>query len=467
MRIEPGASEPPGAPAAGQGPGDGGEPGASALPAIAPADSLAGRRVLVLISGSIAAVKLPQLVSALVARGAEVRCALTPSAARLVSPVALACLSRQACCLDEDQWSHREPRPLHIALAEWAEVVLLAPLSATTLARWVHGLADGLVASILQACEAPVLAAPAMNTAMWDSAAVRRNRELLHAQERVLVVPPEPGLLACDRRGDGRMADPLRLLLGLESLLLRGWRRDWSGRRLLVSAGPTREFLDPARCLTNPSTGRMGVMLAQAALLRGARVDLVHGPLRVETALLGGLDLHPVLTAAEMEPRLRRLQEGADAIAMAAAVADHRRAVVAADKAPKDQLQQALASGWEPVPDLLADLVARRPPGQLILGFAAHSGEVLSQARAKFARKGCDLLFANPIDQPGTGFAAEANAGWLLGPGGLVERIEPASKLAVAHRLLDALAGLASQAASGSGSDPAAGSGDTGRVSSR
>jgi phosphopantothenoylcysteine decarboxylase/phosphopantothenate--cysteine ligase len=381
-----------------------------------------------------------------------------------VSPVALACLSRQACCLDEDQWSHREPRPLHIALAEWAEVVLLAPLSATTLARWVHGLADGLVASILQACEAPVLAAPAMNTAMWESAAVRRNWRALQAQERVLAIPPEPGLLACDRRGDGRMADPLRLLLGLESLLLHGWRPDWTGRRLLVSAGPTREFLDPARCLTNPSTGRMGVMLAQAGLLRGAQVDLVHGPLSVEPALLGGLELHPVQTAAELEGQLLRLQGRADAIAMAAAVADHRRATVARDKAPKEQLAQSLVAGWEPVPDLLAGLVARRPPGQAILGFAAQSGDVLSQARAKFARKGCDLLFANPIDRPGAGFAAQSNAGWLLGPGEGVERIGPASKLAVAHRLLDAL--LASPQAA-RGSDPAALSGATVRASSR
>lgn len=411
-------------------------------PAPSPPDPLAGRRVLVLISGSIAAVKLPLVVSALAARGAAVRCALTPSAARLVSPVALASLCRHPCALDDDQWSHRAARPLHIELAEWAELVLMAPLSATTLGRWVHGLADGLVASTLLACEAPVVVAPAMNTAMWEAEPVRRNWQALQAFERVVPVAPGRGLLACDRRGEGRMAEPERLLLALESLALHGWRRDWDGRRLLVSTGPTREFLDPARCLTNPSTGRMGVLLAQAALQRGAAVDLVHGPLSVDPVLLDGLQCHPVVSAAEMERQLSRLQPEADAIAMAAAIADHRRVEARHDKLPKDDLQQALSDGWEPVPDLLAGLVARRPAGQRILGFAAQSGDVLPQARAKFARKGCDLIFANPIDLPAAGFGSAFNQGWLLGPGERIEAIAPAPKLAVAHRLLDALAGL-------------------------
>ena len=196
-------------------------------PPAPPPDPLAGRRVLVLISGSIAAVKLPLLVSALVKRGAEVRCVLTPSAARLVSPVALASLSRHPCYGDDDPWSAAAPRPLHVELAEWAELVLLAPLSATTLARWVHGFGDTLVASVLLACEAPVLVAPAMNTAMWDSPGVAANWRALQSWERLVTLPPASGLLACDRIGDGRMAELERLLLGLESLAVWGWRRDW------------------------------------------------------------------------------------------------------------------------------------------------------------------------------------------------------------------------------------------------
>ncbi|MCT0198413.1 bifunctional phosphopantothenoylcysteine decarboxylase/phosphopantothenate--cysteine ligase CoaBC [Synechococcus sp. CS-1325] len=405
-------------------------------------DPLSGRRVLVGISGSIAAVKLPLLVSALAKRGAELRCVVTPSAARLVSPVSLASLSRHRCFLDADQWSAQAPRPLHIELAEWAELVLVAPLSATSLARWVHGQADSLLASTLLACEAPILAAAAMNTAMWRAEPVQRNWRQLLAMERVLPLLPGAGLLACDRQGDGRMAESTVLLLALESLSLWGWRRDWQGRRLLVTAGPTQESLDPARCLTNPSTGLMGVLLAQAARLRGARVDLIHGPLRVDSALLEGLECHPVQSAAQLQAELRRLQPRMEAIAMAAAVADHRRAAPLLGKVAKHDLLTALERGWQEVPDLLAELVAQRPAGQKLLGFAAHSGDVLSQAGVKFASKGCDLLFANPIDQAGAGFGSATNRGWLLGPGLAQAEILPASKLAVAHQLLTALGAL-------------------------
>ena len=406
------------------------------------ADPLAGRRILVGISGSIAAVKLPLVVSALARRGALVRCVLTPSAARLVSAEALACLSRHTCHLDADQWSHQAARPLHVELAEWAELVLVAPLSATSLARWVHGLGDSLLASTLLASEAPVLAAAAMNTSMWSAPAVRANWQQLHHWPGVLPLGPAAGVLACDREGDGRMADPELLLLALESLALWGWQRDWQGRRLLVSAGPTREPLDPARCLTNSSSGRMGVLLAQAARLRGAAVELVHGPLQLPPSWLEGLRCRAVGTAAEMELALAEAQPRADAIAMAAAVADHRRGQPHSHKLAKADLELSLSQGWEPVPDLLAGLVRNRPAGQAILGFAAQSGEVLNQARDKFRRKGCDLLFANPIDQPGAGFASPTNRGWLLGPGERVEEMGLDSKLAQAHRLLSALGAI-------------------------
>jgi phosphopantothenoylcysteine decarboxylase/phosphopantothenate--cysteine ligase len=192
----------------------------------------------------------------------------------------------------------------------------------------------------------------------------------------------------------------------------------------------------------------MGVLLAQAARLRGASVDLVHGPLSVDAALLEGLQRHPIEAAEELRDRLQALQPAADAVAMAAAVADHRPVQRQSRKLPKEELAAALST-WEPVPDLLAELVRRRPPGQAILGFAAQTGEVLPQARRKFARKGCDLLFANPIDGPAAGFASPTNEGWLLGPGERVVRIPCEGKLAVAHRLLSALAEVAAGVAPG------------------
>ena len=409
--------------------------------------ALKGRRVLVAASGSIAAVKTPLLVSGLVQAGAEVRCLLTPSAEQLVSPVAMATLSRHRCYRDQDQWDPGSSRPLHIALAEWAELMVVAPLSATTLGRWSQGLADGLLASTLLACERPVLAAVAMNTAMWKHPAVRTNWETLQRLPGVIPLSPTAGLLACDRLGDGRMADPMQIELAAAALF-SGQQgelsvdRSWSGRRLLVSAGSTLEAIDPARLISNRSSGRMGVLLAQVARLRGADVELVHGPLQVPQAWLEGLDCEPVESAEQMQQALHRRQDQASALAMVAAVADLRRADGGLpSKPPKSGLPQLLGQGWEPVPDLLRGLVDRRPSGQRILGFAALTGaddELLTRGGEKRASKGCDLLMVNPIDRAGEGFGENHASGWLLGDG-LQQRVPLTSKLTLAHHLLDAL----------------------------
>ena len=410
--------------------------------------ALQGRRILVAVSGSIAAVKTPLLVSALVKAGAQVRCVVTPSAAQLVSAVALASLSRHRCYQDDDQWDPREPRPLHVALAEWAELVIVAPLTASTLARWTQGLGDGLLASLLLACECPVVAAAAMNSGMWSQPAVRRNWALLAEDPRVLRLAPESGLLACDRIGDGRMADPELIRLAAESALLTHasngslpW--DWQGRTVLVSAGPTVEGIDPARVLSNRSSGRMGVLIAQAARFRGASVHLVHGPLQLPAAWLEGLHCLAIESAEQMQEHLHRLQANAAAVVMAAAVADWRRQGGASvQKAPKADLQRTLAVQLEPVPDLLKELQATKPDGQRLLGFAALSGsddEIQALARDKRAAKGCDLLMANPIDRNGQGFGAAMNGGWLVKTDGSTEEMPVMDKLALAHRLLDQL----------------------------
>jgi len=408
----------------------------------APADPLAGKRLLLAVSGSIAAVKVPQLVSALVQRGAKVRCVLTPSAAQLVSASALASLSRNPCYVEADQWLASQPKPLHIELAEWAELVLVVPLSASSLARLVHGLADNLLASTLLASEAPRLLAAAMNTSMWHGPAVQRNWRLLQAEPGLLALEPaSAGLLACDRRGAGRMREPVQLLLAAESLALHGANQDLKGLRLLISAGPSREALDPARFLSNPSTGRMGALMALAAQWRGAEVKLLHGPLRLDPAILEGLECHQFTSAADLELLLKQHQAWANGVVMAAAVADHRLQRPNPEKLSKTDLHQQLLQpeAWQTVPDLLQAMVVAKPQQQVLMGFCAHTGDGLAQAQAKLSQKGCDLLFANPIDQADAGFAAPTNKGWLLQQGAAPQQLGPCGKLELAHQLLSQL----------------------------
>ena len=415
---------------------------------------LCGRRVLVAVSGSIAAVKTPLLVSALIKAGAEVRCLVTASGAALVSPVALASLSRHRCYLEADQWDPAASRPLHIELAEWAELIIVAPLSASSLARWSQGSADGLLASVLLATEVPVIAAPAMNTAMWRHPAVQGNWLRIQSFPAVVPLLPALGLLACDRVGDGRMADPLLIELAAASVFSRGSvtpdaTLDWSGLSVLVSAGPTQESIDPARFLSNRSSGRMGVLLAQAARFRGACVHLVHGPLDLPDAWLEGLQCTAVESAAELGSALLLAQPGSDVLVMAAAVADLRRDGPLPSKLTKQELQQALTSGWTQVPDLLSNLTRQRRSEQLVLGITALTGSdahLLERAESKRLAKGCNLMMVNPVDRDGQGFGDQPNGGWLLGDGWRRE-LPVTAKLSLAHQLLDALIEARDQAA--------------------
>ena len=415
---------------------------------------LCGRRVLVAVSGSIAAVKTPLLVSALIKAGAEVRCLVTASGAALVSPVALASLSRHRCYLEADQWDPAASRPLHIELAEWAELIIVAPLSASSLARWSQGSADGLLASVLLATEVPVIAAPTMNTAMWRHPAVQGNWLRIQSFPAVVPLLPALGLLACDRVGDGRMADPLLIELAAASVFSRGSvtpdaTLDWSGLSVLVSAGPTQESIDPARFLSNRSSGRMGVLLAQAARFRGACVHLVHGPLDLPDAWLEGLQCTAVESAAELGSALLLAQPGSDVLVMAAAVADLRRDGPLPSKLTKQELQQALTSGWTQVPDLLSNLTRQRRSEQLVLGFTALTGSdahLLERAESKRLAKGCNLMMVNPVDRDGQGFGDQPNGGWLLGDGWRRE-LPVTAKLSLAHQLLDALVEARDQAA--------------------
>ena len=410
----------------------------------APVDPLVGRRILVAVCGSIAAVKLPQLVSSLVQQGAQVRCVLSPRAEQFVSPLALASLSRQPCSLESHQWDPCQPRPLHIALAEWAELVVVAPLSATTLARLAHGLADTLLSSTILATQAPLLAAPAMNTAMWHGPVVQANWRTLCNWPRLLPMAPSRGLLACDSRGVGRLPDPELLVQGTRAALATGGVADLKGLRILCSAGPTWEFLDPVRCLTNPSSGRMGVAMALTASLRGAAVQLVHGPLsNVPASWLDPLDTCPVVSAAEMGAALAQHLPQVHGLVMAAAVADHSPVLTNAVKWPKDALPNPLP--LRSTPDLAADLAARMPGEQWMLGFAAEHGLDRDRAREKLRRKGCDWIVLNPVGLAGRGFGNQPNGGVLLWADGREHGLASQDKAAMAGAIWSALAGTLHQ----------------------
>ena len=409
---------------------------------------LKDRKILVIVTGSIAAVKTPILVSNLIKEGANVRCVVTESASKLVSPLSLATLSRQACYQDDDQWSPHQSKPLHIALAEWAELVLVAPLTASSLSRWVNGLGEGLAASLLIACEKPIIAAAAMNTAMWSNPAVTENWHKLKNFKNLIALSPSEGLLACDRIGDGRMINIEIIKLALESSFIqikknRSLEADLKGLNILVTAGPTIEDLDPTRFISNRSSGLMGVLIAQVAKLRGAKVDLIHGPLQISSNLLEGINTFNARSAIEMQKIIKNLQPKADLIAMSAAITDLRRkGGKNHKKLDKTSFHQSLPNSLELVPDLLSELIENKETNQIVLGFTALTGndnEIKKATSLKKAEKGCDLFFANPIDKAGQGLESSFNGGWLSRADGEMVPIPTDLKISIAHLLIDEL----------------------------
>jgi phosphopantothenoylcysteine decarboxylase / phosphopantothenate---cysteine ligase len=395
----------------------------------------AGRRVLVGVSGGIAAYKVCQLVSDLVKAGAEVRVVLTNSARQFVQPLTFETLSRHRTYGDEDFWAARTgtEKPLHIELGQWAEALVLAPLTANTLAKVTFGLADNLLTNVILASECPVLLAPAMNTVMWEQEAVQRNINLLSQTARFHWSGPDRGLMACDTTGVGRMSEVEELLPHMGSLLWTKGKRDLQGKRVLISAGGTREFLDPVRFIGNPSTGKMGMALARSAFHRGAEVILVHGPTTESLPL--NIEHVAVTHAQQMHHLMRERATEADFIVMNAAVADVRPRTYSAGKIPKQELPRQLE--LEPVPDILQDLTSRRTPGQCFIGFAAQTGDMEVAAAAKLQRKDVDFLIANPVDQADAGFAHENNQAIFLPRHGSGRLVPLVSKLELAHRMWD------------------------------
>ena len=394
---------------------------------------LRGRRVLIGVGGGIAAYKVCEVVSTLFKAGAKVRAILTEASQEFITPLTVTTLSRHPAYTDEGFWQPIHDRPVHIELGEWAEVFVIAPLTANTLGKLAHGLADNLLTNTVLASECPILLAPAMNTQMWEQLSVQRNWQQLLSEQRYHSVGPGAGLLACDRVGSGRMAEPAEILAAVESLLHTGGKRDLVGKRVLISTGGTREYLDPVRFIGNPSTGKMGLALAQAAMHRGATVTLVHAPATWEVP--EGVRSIPVVSAAEMQQALLGCLPDADVIVMAAAVADVKPAEYAAEKLPKKLLPTSLP--LEPVPDIVAELGQRKQPHQRLIGFAAQTGDIVKPALQKLREKKLDAIAANPIDKPDAGFGSDTNQAIFLDNQGRKVEISPCSKLQLAHHLLD------------------------------
>lgn len=396
------------------------------------------RRVLIGLSGGIAAYKVCDVISSLAKADFEVRVLLTEQAQAFITPLTVATLARHPAYTDDGFWRADQGRPLHIELGEWADLFVIAPLTANTLAKLAHGFADNLLTNTVLASTCPLLLAPAMNTDMWQQLPVQANWQQVMANPRCHSVGPGAGVLACDRIGTGRMAEPADILAHIHSLLHTDGQRDWAGRRVLISTGGTREHFDPVRFIGNPSTGKMGIALAQAAHHRGAQVTLVHGPL--EDALkqrLLGIQAIGVTTAADMLQTMLAQLPTADWIFMAAAVADVKPAIQATTKLPKRDLPTALP--LEAVPDIVATLSEKRTPQQRLVGFAAQTGDIIPPALDKLKRKGLDAIVANPIDQPESGFGSDTNQAVILDKTGQQIPIPPCSKLEMAHRILDSL----------------------------
>jgi phosphopantothenoylcysteine decarboxylase / phosphopantothenate---cysteine ligase len=394
----------------------------------------AGRRVLIGVTGGIATYKVCEVVSTLAKAGAEVRVVLTDGAQQFVSALTFATLARARAYTDADFWSAEHGAPLHITLAQWAEVILIAPLTANTVAKLALGLADNLLTNIVLATSAPILLAPAMNTQMWEQPTVQGHWLVL--QNRFHHLEPQAGRLACDSVGTGRLVEPLEIVDCLGSLLLTSGKQDLLGRTVLVSAGGTREFLDPVRFIGNPSSGRMGFALAAAAAHRGASVYLVYAP--TELAIPQGIQSESVIRADEMAEALFSQFATADITIMSAAVADVRPQTVHTEKLAKAELPQALP--LEPVLDILSTLGQRKRPEQLLVGFAAQTGaDFLDRARKKLFDKHLDWIVANRIDQPQQGFGSDTNRAILLSKSGQCIEVPLVRKLVLAHTLLDCL----------------------------
>jgi phosphopantothenoylcysteine decarboxylase/phosphopantothenate--cysteine ligase len=390
-------------------------------------------RVIVGVSGGIAAYKAAELVRALQRQALEVHVVMTEAACKFVRPLTFAALSGHKVITslwDESGTADglRDSSIEHIGEAQWAEALVVAPATANILAKFAHGISDDFLTTMYLATAAPVLVAPAMNVNMWNHPATQANLEILR-QRGVRVIEPGTGELACGMIGAGRMAEPEAIADAVLNAL--GRRHDLAGEVVLVTAGGTREALDPVRFIGNRSSGKMGYALAEAAQCRGARVILISGPSALYPP--SHCEFIKVTTAQQMrESVLARMGEST-LIIKAAAVADYRPLIVSEQKLKRTG---PLTIELSPTEDILAEVVRRRRPGQIIIGFAAETENRMENGRAKLLRKGADAIVVNDVNAEGVGIDSDLNAATFLTLSTSIELPEmPKRKLA--DRILD------------------------------
>lgn len=381
------------------------------------------------VTGGIAVYKACELLRLLQKRGIDVFVVMTQNACRFVAPLTFETLSGHPVAVDTfDRPQTWEVE--HIALAKRADLFLLAPATANIMGKMACGIADDMLSTTVMATRAPVLVAPAMNTGMWENAAVQQNVKTLRARG-VEIVAPVSGHLACGDNGAGKLEDIAVIAERACELLFA--KRDMEGLRVMVTAGPSREALDPVRYISNRSSGKMGYAIAQAAQKRGAEVTLLSGPVAIEAPQ--GVKLVPFTTTQELLDRASELAQEQDLLIQAAAPADYRAKEVAPQKIKKQ--------GGEPMtftlvenPDVAATLGKAKRSGQVFVGFAAETNDVLAHARDKLARKNLDMIVANDVTRPGAGFDVDTNIVTFITKDGQ-EALPMMSKAEVAQRILD------------------------------
>lgn len=406
-----------------------------------PLPSLTGIRLVLGVTGSIAAYKAVGLLRLLRREAAAVSVVMTAGARRFVTPLTFEVLSGSHVATDLFE-AHQEM--LHLTLPQQADAILIAPATANTLAKAALGLADDLLSTMLLTTTCPVVIAPAMDGDMWHHPTVRGHVETLR-KRGVVIVDPEEGPLASGKVGTGRLAEETRIVAAVQAAVRPS--RDWSGRRLLISAGPTQEAIDPVRYISNRSSGKMGYALAEAAVKRGASVVLVSGPTALQVP--SGVECLPVVTAEDMKKAVLNRFDWCDTAIMAAAVADFRPSRPAAQKIKKRRATMTNLP-LEPTDDILKELADRRT-NQTLVGFAAETEDLLAHAQEKLHAKRVDLIVANDVSAPESGFGSDTNRVYLLDRAGGKVDVPLLSKRDVADRILTRILELGSESRRRSG----------------